>query len=81
MGIDVVFYNWRGLFAPGSTSKETLRQLISAISTAVTSKQWAEQLSRYGWQPLFLPGEEFSSYLATQEAELESVLIQLGLVR
>lgn len=81
MGIDVVFYNWRGLFAPGSTSKETLGQLISAISTAVTSKQWAEQLSRYGWQPLFLPGEEFSSYLATQEAELESVLIQLGLVR
>ena len=79
--VDVVFYNWRGLFAPSSTSPEQRAQWISQIANTVASNEWQQQLNRYGWQPLFLPGDEFSKYLAQQEILLKDVLTQLGLVR
>ena len=79
--VDVVFYNWRGLFAPSSTSPEQRAQWISQIANTVASNEWQQQINRYGWQPLFLPGDEFSKYLAQQEILLKDVLTQLGLVR
>ena len=79
--VDVVFYNWRGLFAPSSTTPEQRAQWISQIANTVASNEWQRQLNRYGWQPLFLPGDEFSKYLAQQEILLKDVLTQLGLVR
>ena len=79
--VDVVFYNWRGLFAPSSTSPAQRTQWITQLSNTVDSAQWQQQLTRYGWQPLFLPGDDFSNYLARQETMLKEVLTQLGLVR
>ena len=79
--VDVVFYNWRGLFAPSSTTPVQRAQWIAQLSNTVAGAQWQQQLTRYGWQPLYLPGEEFSRYLAQQEIMLKEVLTQLGLVR
>lgn len=79
--VDVVFYNWRGLFAPSSTTPAQRAQWITQLSNTVAGDEWQQQLNRYGWQPLFLPGDEFSKYLAQQESMLNDVLIQLGLVR
>ena len=79
--VDVVFYNWRGLFAPSSTTPVQRAQWIAQLSNTVAGAQWQQQLTRYGWQPLYLPGDEFSRYLAQQEIMLKEVLTQLGLVR
>ena len=79
--VNVVFYNWRGLFAPSSTLPAQRSKWITQLSNTVDSAQWRQQLSRYGWQPLFLPGDDFSKYLAKQETMLKEVLTQLGLVR
>jgi putative tricarboxylic transport membrane protein len=50
--------------------------------TAVTNAAaWQEQLSRYGWQPMFLSGDEFTAYLAEQETLLTDVMTRLGLIR
>ena len=80
-GVDVVFYNWRGLFAPSSTAAQKRALWIDVIADTMGSAAWQQQMLRYGWQPLFLPGPEFSQYLADQETELQNVLVQLGLVR
>lgn len=79
--VDVVFYNWRGLFAPSSTKPAQRAQWIAQLSNTVAGAHWQQQLTRYGWQPLFLPGDDFSNYLAEQEIMLKDVLTQLGLVR
>ncbi|MFQ3363807.1 MAG: putative tricarboxylic transport membrane protein [Candidatus Azotimanducaceae bacterium] len=79
--VDVVFYNWRGLFAPSSTEPEQRDQWITQLSNTVAGEEWQLQLARYGWQPLFLPGDEFVDYLSEQEIMLKAVLLQLGLVR
>ena len=47
----------------------------------VTHGGVAEQLARYGWQPMFLSGDEFSAYLAEQEILLTDVMASLGLIR
>ena len=79
--IDVVFYNWRGVFAPLSTSADTRARLKAQMTAVTRTAAWQEQLSRYGWQPMFLPGDEFTAYLTEQEALLTDVMSRLGLIR
>ena len=80
-GLDVVFYNWRGLFAPLSTSAEQREQLKARMTAVTNTPAWQEQLARYGWQPMFLSGEDFTAYLAEQEILLTGVMTGLGLIR
>ena len=79
-GIDVIFYNWRGVFAPLSTTTEN-EQMRAQMTAMTRSAAWQNQLSRYGWQPMFLSGDEFSAYLAEQEILLTDVMARLGLIR
>ena len=80
-GVDVVFYNWRGVFAPRNTSAEKRAQLKAQMTAVTGSAAWQEQLSRYGWQPMFFSGDEFTAYLAEQETLLTDVMTRLGLIR
>ena len=80
-GVDVVFYNWRGVFAPASTSAEKRARLKDQMTAVTNTAAWQEQLSRYGWQPMFLSGDEFTAYLVEQETLLTDVMTRLGLIR
>lgn len=81
MGTQVVFSNWRGLFAAQQMPRERVKDLIGAVTSAVASPAWKQQLKRYGWQAQFIPGDEFATYLEDQETILKSVLMDLGLIR
>jgi putative tricarboxylic transport membrane protein len=81
LGTEVVFSNWRGVFAPKTVDADTLERYIETVSQAVASEAWQRELDRYGWQPQFVPGPEFGAYLEEQERELRTVLVELGLVR
>ena len=80
-GIDVVFFNWRGVFAPGGLDQAEASRLEKRLTQLTTSDAWQQQLARYGWQPLFLPGEEFITYLEAQEYRLAKVMGELGLIK
>ena len=80
-GIDVIFYNWRGVFAPLSTTTEKRGQMRAQMTAVTRTAAWQNQLSRYGWQPMFLSGDEFTTYLAEQEILLSDVMARLGLIR
>lgn len=79
-GVDVVFYNWRGLFAPADLDSGERERLLALVDDVVKTPAWSAQLERYGWQPMFLPGAKFSTYLAEQEALLAQVMTDLGLI-
>lgn len=80
-GREVVFYNWRGVFAPGTTEQPDKERLINLVSQAVASPAWEQQLERYGWLPLFTPGESFIDYLDSQERLLSQIMLDLELIR
>ena len=71
-------YNWRRFAFEHNDEK---RRQMRAQMTAVTHRSLQNQLSRYGWQPMFLSGDEFSAYLAEQEILLTDVMASLGLIR
>ena len=79
--VDVVFYNWRGVFAPGDIEPTDRKRLVELLTEAVATPTWQQQLDRYGWQPKFLPDQLFVEYLQEQERQLQEIMTDLGLVR
>ncbi len=81
IGVDVVFTNWRGLFASKSSTDQELDKPEALIRQLVNSLEWEAQLSRYGWEPFYLERPEFKEFLEAQESTLRTTLIELGLVK
>jgi putative tricarboxylic transport membrane protein len=78
--VDVVFYNWRGMFAPKNIDPAEKKRLVELITNAVATPTWQQQLVRYGWQPKFLPDQVFVEYLQEQERQLRTIMTDLGLM-
>jgi putative tricarboxylic transport membrane protein len=79
-GIDLVFTNWRGVFAPPGITGETRDELTDLLVEMHESKAWQEQLEVNGWIDAFATGDEFATFLQQQEDRVETTLKELGLV-
>jgi putative tricarboxylic transport membrane protein len=79
-GIDLVFTNWRGVFAPPGISDQTREELTGVLTEMHASPAWQEQLKTNGWIDAYATGAEFESFLTEQENRVESTLKELGLV-
>ncbi len=78
-GMDIVMGNWRGVFgAPGINANQR-RALVDWITALHASPQWREIVQRQGWDDAFLVGDDFTSFLARDEAETRQVLVDIGL--
>lgn len=78
-GVDVVFANWRGLVAPPGLTEEDRLALRDAVDRLHRSARWREALERNGWTDAYLPGDEFGSFVQTENARVADLLIDLGL--
>ena len=81
LGLNVVFSNWRGVFASKSSTGQEIDTQEALIRQLVNSKEWQAQLSLYGWEPFYLEGRQFKEFLEAQEKTLRNTLIELGLVK
>jgi putative tricarboxylic transport membrane protein len=79
-GIDLVFTNWRGVFAPPGITDETREELIGLLVEMHDSEAWQEQLETNGWIDAFETGDDFAAFLDEQENRVETTLEELGLV-
>jgi putative tricarboxylic transport membrane protein len=79
-GVDLVFTNWRGVFAPPGISDETRAELTRLLEEMRASEAWREQLEANDWIDSFATGEEFETFLEKQETRVENTLKELGLV-
>jgi putative tricarboxylic transport membrane protein len=80
-GVDATLINWRGIIAPPGLSDEQHEAYLTLIDTMVQSDAWAEQLESNGWIDLYLPGDEFVSYIGEETERVRGVLTELGLVQ
>ncbi len=78
LGYPLTFANWRGLFGPPGMSVEARQQLIERLRKMRRSAPWREVLKRRGWQQLDATGDAFTSFLETQEAQLATIMADLG---
>jgi putative tricarboxylic transport membrane protein len=79
-GIDLVFKNWRGVFAPPDISEERREELIAYLEEMHDSDGWQQALEDNGWIDAFTTGDEFTAYLEEQDARVEDTLKELDLL-
>ena len=79
-GVDVDLANWRAVVAPPGIDDAEKKALLEAVDTMVKSDGWKKVLAEKDWMDLYMPGDEFSKYLASENARVTDILKKLGLV-
>lgn len=77
LGIDVVFFNWRGVFAPPRIKSERLTQHMKTFLSITEAPEWNGMLAQNGWSNLIRTGPALKSLLEQQEAQLRVVLKEM----
>jgi putative tricarboxylic transport membrane protein len=78
-GVDLVFTNWRGIVAPPGLDEAQTQAFIDAITEMHDSEGWQQALKDNGWTDAFLTGEEFGTFLDSENERVAGVLGELGL--
>jgi len=78
-GIDVELGNWRGVFgAPGITPQQR-DALVKLVKDATETPAWKQSLEKMNWEPVFLGGDEFKTFLEADTKRVATVIDSLGL--
>ena len=80
-GVDVTFANWRGFFgAPGlpEAKAQTYRDVLKKM---YATPEWEDIRNKRGWQDLYKPGAEFTSFLEGQEKAIGEMMRELGFIQ
>jgi putative tricarboxylic transport membrane protein len=79
-GVNVELANWRGIVAPPEVSAEDAACIIDMVTAMHDSQAWKDALAKYGWQDLFMTGEEYGAFLTSERDRVIGILTDLGLV-
>jgi len=80
-GYDVDMVMWRGLAAPQGTPNNVIARLETAVRRVVASPRFRQVSATLGFEPAFLPANEFARVIATDDAAIGRLMAQLGLKR
>lgn len=79
-GIDLVFTNWRGVFAPPGISDERREELIGMLEEMHETPEWQQALEDNGWIDEFKTGDDFTAFLQEQDERVATTLEELDLL-
>ncbi len=71
--------NWRGVFGAPAISTAQRDTLVAAVKTATDSPAWKETLTKYGWDGVYLGGDEFKKFLDEDIKRINTIIDSLGL--
>jgi putative tricarboxylic transport membrane protein len=80
-GIDVVYGNWRGIFAPKGLSPAQVEYWESTLRRMAQAPEWKENLEKNHWSENFLTGPQLAKEIEQEYSYLKSMLTDLGLVK
>ncbi|QTY15186.1 Bug family tripartite tricarboxylate transporter substrate binding protein [Virgibacillus pantothenticus] len=80
-GIDSNFVNWRGFFAPPNIDGNAVDYYVSKFKELNESDEWKEIRKQYGWDEMFMYGEEYKDFLDEQQEEAKQLLDELGVLK
>jgi putative tricarboxylic transport membrane protein len=79
-GIDLVFINWRGVLAPPGIPPERARQFVAYFERMHATDDWQKVLKKNGWTDDFKTGDEFRTFLESQDERVSTTLKELKLL-
>ncbi|MCW2310041.1 tripartite tricarboxylate transporter substrate binding protein [Rhodobium gokarnense] len=77
-GIDVTFVNWRGFFGPPGLPADKLAKYQEVFAKMYDTEAWEEVRARNGWVNIFNSGDDFKTFLETQEKAIGDLMKKLG---
>ena len=80
-GLDVVFANWRAIYAAGGITPQERDAIVAVIHAAHDTDAWQQVLAANGWTDFLQTGDQFASFLASEQTRIEAVLRDVGLVQ
>ena len=78
LGYDTTFVNWRGFFGPPGLSEAQVSTYADLLKKMYETPAWEKVRVRNGWENLFKPGAEFSTFLKGQEKMIGELMEELG---
>ena len=77
-GIDTEFVNWRGFFAAPGLPDDKLQAYQDAIAKMYDTEEWEAVRARNGWVEIHNPGDDFRTFLESQEKQIGDLMKKLG---
>ena len=81
LGYDVSFANWRGFFGAPGLPDETADAYRMVLKKMYATSDWETIRTNRGWQNLFKPGQEFYTFLESQEKSVGNIMRKLGFLK
>ncbi|HEV2896057.1 MAG TPA: tripartite tricarboxylate transporter substrate binding protein [Actinomycetota bacterium] len=78
-GVDLEFTNWRGWVAPPDLQGGDKEALIELVTKLHDSQEWKDALTQNGWTDAFITGDEFGTFITSENQRVGDVLSELGL--
>ena len=78
-GVNVSLEAWRGVAVPRSTPAPVVSALEAAIRKTVEAPEFARACEQLGVRQAYLPAAEFGPLIAKEDAELSTLMQQIGL--
>jgi len=80
-GVDVTFANWRGFFGAPGLPEDKAQVYRDVLKKMYDTPEWEEIRTKRGWQNLYKPGAEFTSFLEDQEKAIGDMMRELGFIQ
>ena len=78
-GVNVSVEAWRGIAVPRGTPAAVVAALETAIRKTAEAPEFAQACEKLGIRPAYLPAAEFGPLIAKEDAELSTLMQQIGL--
>lgn len=78
-GYDVALDMWRGIAVPKGTPAPVIATLEAAIEKTVTGPDFADAGRKIGFQPAFLPHDQFQALIASDDERIAAIMARLGI--
>ena len=78
-GIDIVLGNWRGVFGAPGISADQQKALIGLIEKMIAGPTWKAEVAKKGWTQTYLPGADFTKFIADETTRIGAILADLDL--
>jgi putative tricarboxylic transport membrane protein len=78
-GLDVEITNWRGVVGPPDIEPGEKEAAIEALQKMHDSAEWQDAMKQNDWDDFFKTGDEFQSYIDSENERVKGILGEIGL--
>ncbi len=78
-GLDVEITNWRGVVGPPDIKPGERDAAIEALQKMHDSSEWQDAMKQNDWADFFKTGDDFQSYIDSENERVKGILGEIGL--